>query len=308
MHVDPWVRSDKHRTSRTLVLQNTRVSGQPIFGRDPSEPVTTQQQNEGDPNPPNNQEVSSEHIHIARQMFSLEYGRPLKRGLTGNLGFSFQRIKCMNELKQSVTEDIYRWPVLYSSNEYDQLAIIAIRGTYNGPGGRGRRDEKGGSQIMTTVEQSLPFNKNWLKFTRVSGRVEKLIPKGPFDLLLLAKGGGVFGDLPPYEAFPIGGTNSVRGYQEGGVGTGRYYAEGHVEFRWPLPGIFQGVAFFDYGTDLNSGQLVVSDPAGARGKPGSGFGFGGGVRVDTPIGPVRLEYAYNDKLQTRFHLGIGSQF
>ena len=28
----------------------------------------------------------------------------------------------------------------------------------------------------------------------------------------------IFGDLPPYEAFPIGGTNSVRGYSEGGVG------------------------------------------------------------------------------------------
>ena len=34
----------------------------------------------------------------------------------------------------------------------------------------------------------------------------------------------IVGDLPPYEAFPIGGTNSVRGYAEGerwGVGRGR---------------------------------------------------------------------------------------
>ena len=29
------------------------------------------------------------------------------------------------------------------------------------------------------------------------------------------KGGMIVGDLPPYEAFPIGGTNSVRGYSEG---------------------------------------------------------------------------------------------
>jgi outer membrane translocation and assembly module TamA len=29
------------------------------------------------------------------------------------------------------------------------------------------------------------------------------------------KGGVIVGDLPPYEAFPIGGTNSVRGYSEG---------------------------------------------------------------------------------------------
>lgn len=34
-------------------------------------------------------------------------------------------------------------------------------------------------------------------------------------LWLSGKSGVVLGDLPPYEAFPIGGTNSVRGYPEG---------------------------------------------------------------------------------------------
>ena len=42
------------------------------------------------------------------------------------------------------------------------------------------------------------------------------------------------GDLPPYEAFPIGGTNSVRGYSEGGVGSGRNYAAGTAELHFPL--------------------------------------------------------------------------
>ena len=47
-------------------------------------------------------------------------------------------------------------------------------------------------------------------------------------------GGMIFGDLPPYEAFPIGGTNSVRGYSEGGVGSGRNYVAGTAELHWPL--------------------------------------------------------------------------
>jgi outer membrane protein insertion porin family len=38
---------------------------------------------------------------------------------------------------------------------------------------------------------------------------------------------------------------------------------------------------------------------------GSGYGYGAGVRIDTPIGPLRLEYAFNDRRQTKFHLGIG---
>ncbi len=68
----------------------------------------------------------------------------------------------------------------------------------------------------------------------------------------------------------------------------------------------QGTLFFDYGTDLDSGQSVLGDPAGARGKPGNGYGFGAGIRVDSPMGPLRLEYALNDKFVRRFHLGIGS--
>ena len=49
-------------------------------------------------------------------------------------------------------------------------------------------------------------------------------------------GGTIIGDLPPYEAFPIGGTNSVRGYSEGGVGSGRTFGVGTAELHWPLYG------------------------------------------------------------------------
>ncbi|CAH2075761.1 unnamed protein product [Thlaspi arvense] len=38
----------------------------------------------------------------------------------------------------------------------------------------------------------------------------------------------------PYEAFAIGGTNSVRGYEEGAVGSGRSYAVGSGEMAFPL--------------------------------------------------------------------------
>jgi len=51
---------------------------------------------------------------------------------------------------------------------------------------------------------------------------------------------------------------------------------------------------------------VLGDPAGARGKPGSGHGYGAGVRIDSPVGPLRLEYAWNAAGLRRFHLGIGS--
>ena len=68
----------------------------------------------------------------------------------------------------------------------------------------------------------------------------------------------------------------------------------------------QGTVFFDYGSDLDSGASIIGDPAGVRGKPGSGYGYGAGVRIDSPIGPLRLEYGLNDLGARRFHFGIGS--
>lgn len=47
-------------------------------------------------------------------------------------------------------------------------------------------------------------------------------------------GGAIFGEMPPYEAFPIGGTASVRGYGEGAVGSGKRYISGTAELHFPL--------------------------------------------------------------------------
>lgn len=42
------------------------------------------------------------------------------------------------------------------------------------------------------------------------------------------------GSFSPHEAFAIGGTNSVRGYEEGALGSGRSYVVGSGEISFPL--------------------------------------------------------------------------
>lgn len=37
----------------------------------------------------------------------------------------------------------------------------------------------------------------------------------------------------------------------------------------------------------------------------SGYGYGAGIRIDSPLGPVRLEYAWNDQRSGRFHVALG---
>jgi outer membrane protein insertion porin family len=82
-----------------------------------------------------------------------------------------------------------------------------------------------------SLEQALPLHPSWLNFNRLRLRLEQPIQMGPLTLQLRGKAGSVYGDLPPYEAFPLGGTNSVRGYAEGGVGSGRHFVEGTTELR-----------------------------------------------------------------------------
>jgi Omp85 superfamily domain len=68
-----------------------------------------------------------------------------------------------------------------------------------------------------------------------------LRPNFIFVFFCSASGGHVEGNFSPHEAFAIGGTNSVRGYEEGAVGSGRSYAvgSGELSFRMvrfaPLP-------------------------------------------------------------------------
>jgi outer membrane protein insertion porin family len=168
------------------------------------------------------------------------------------------------------------------------------------------RAPKGDTELLASMEQALPIHKDWLNFNRFSVRADKGIGIGPLKFWASAKGGAIVGDLPPYESFPLGGTNSIRGYGEGSVGSARNYIAGTAEVRFPIVSPLEGAVFGDYGTDLGSGASIPGDPAGCRQKPGKGGGVGAGIRIATPIGPLRFEYAMNDARQRRFHLGIGN--
>ena len=73
---------------------------------------------------------------------------------------------------------------------------------------------------------------------KIVGAAKSMAAPSRKSLTMLA-GGMIFGDLPPTEAFPIGGTNSVRGYAEGAVGSARHFATTHTELRCPLSGPFE---------------------------------------------------------------------
>ena len=89
----------------------------------------------------------------------------------------------------------------------------------------------------------------------------------------------------------------------------RKFILGSAELSVPLaPDQFDGYVFFDIGSDLKSGSQVLGDPALARGKPGQGYGYGAGVAMHTPVGPIRFEYAFSEKGAGRMHCGLARSF
>ena len=293
-HVDPWVGGNPHRTARSIHIQNTRSSGTAIHGRvqDPSPEESAAAAGKA---------AAVNGVAVQRLMGSVEYSRPLAQGWTGVAGVTWQRSGARDEAGQDVIVDCYGKPLTFSTTaQQDVMALGTLRLMYSGPND---------AVLVLSAEQAAPLRNDWLSMTRLQARAESSFPLvGPLRLALAAKGGLIEGDLPPYEAFPIGGTNSVRGYDEGAVGSGRRYAVGSAELQMPLYGAIGGVLFCDAGSDLDTGHTVLGDPAGTRGKPGTGLGLGAGLRVDSPLGPWRLEYALNDRGARRFHLGMGKSF
>ncbi|MBJ7364347.1 MAG: BamA/TamA family outer membrane protein, partial [Synechococcus sp. SupBloom_Metag_053] len=129
------------------------------------------------------------------------------------------------------------------------------------------------------------------------------------SIALQLTGGNVTGSLPPYEAFCLGGSNSVRGYYDCDLGVGRSYIEGTIEYRFPIFKIISGEFFIDAGSTLGSQNQVPGNPGGLLLKTGQGFSIGTGVIVTTPVGPLRLEVASQDLTGNwRFNVGVGFKF
>jgi outer membrane protein insertion porin family len=123
------------------------------------------------------------------------------------------------------------------------------------------------------------------------------------------KAGTIVGELPPYEAFCMGGTSSVRGWGSCDLSVSRSFVEGTAEYRFPIWKMISGSLFVDAGSDLGSQKEVPGKPGKLLQKSGSGFSLGGGVGIKTPVGPLRLDFASKDLSgDWRYTLGVGWKF
>ncbi|MEB3233022.1 MAG: BamA/TamA family outer membrane protein, partial [Leptolyngbyaceae bacterium] len=174
-----------------------------------------------------------------------------------------------------------------------------------------------GSVLTLSTEQSIPVGNGSIVMNRLQANYAEYVPVNLFNtgrvqnpevVAFNVQAGTVLGDLPPYEAFDLGGGNSVRGYGPGDVGSGRRFFLATAEYRFPVAGPLGAVLFTDFASDLGSASEVPGDPAGARDKPGTGLGYGAGLRIGSPLGLIRADFGFNNQGDNQFFFGFGQRF
>jgi outer membrane protein insertion porin family len=314
---DPWIAGDPYRTSYTTnIFRRSSISL--IFeGKDRT--IDT-----FDPNNITNQD-KQDRPRIVRSGGGISFTRPLSRNpyerseWLASAGLQYQRVSARDadgDLRKqgaifnnngNIISPLV--PLTQSSSGEDDLLLLQLGAQ------RDRRNNAlqptSGNYLRFGVDQSVPIGQGNIFLTRVRGNYSQYVPvkflsfgKGPQTLAFNIQGGTVLGDLPPYEAFTLGGSNSVRGYDEGRLASGRSYVQASVEYRFPVFSVVSGALFLDYGSDLGTSTRAAE----VLNKNGSGYGYGLGVRVQSPLGPIRIDYGLSDDGDSRINFGIGERF
>lgn len=227
-------------------------------------------------------------------------------------GLNYTRTSIRDRNGNIISTDSFGNPVSFSGTGVDDLLAVTAGVS------RDQRDNPinptQGSLLSLSTQQSIPVGNGNILMNRLQANYSQYTPVKLFDtkdpqvLAFNVQGGTTIGDLPPYMAYNLGGINSVRGYGTGDLASGRSYVLASAEYRVPVFNPVGAVLFADFGSDLGTGSSVLGEPGVVRGKPGTGFGYGAGLRVNSPVGVIRADYAFTDKGDSRLQFGLGQRF
>lgn len=135
------------------------------------------------------------------------------------------------------------------------------------------------------------FTADWRYYYRAGGECVWALNLGA---------GWADGDMPLSQRFSMGGSDTLRGYEDDQF-RGNSMLKGTLEYRFPIIKKVQGVLFTDNGyawdkrfeDDFDLGLIKNS--------------FGAGLRINSPLGPVKLDYGWGDD-GGMFHFSFGGQF
>ncbi len=171
-------------------------------------------------------------------------------------------------------------------------------------------DPNRGNYRRVTLEIAGSFLGGNVDYRKITGEYRYFYPLSSKEVVAARVVAGTsFGDLPLFEAFSVGGANSLRGYEED-----RYRGEDflllNVEYRRRITDKFTVVGFMDVG-DAYGGTFKTVVPGFDIAAEDQDFnahvGVGVGVRFKTPIGPLRLDVGFGEE-GSRAHFSFGHTF
>ncbi|WP_299447115.1 BamA/TamA family outer membrane protein [uncultured Phascolarctobacterium sp.] len=108
------------------------------------------------------------------------------------------------------------------------------------------------------------------------------------------------GDMPLSQRFTMGGSDTLRGYEDDQF-RGNSMVKATLEYRFPIVKKVQGVLFTDNGYAWDKRHEDEFDMGLIKNS------FGVGLRINSPLGPVKLDYGYGED-GGKFHFSFGGQF
>jgi len=223
------------------------------------------------------------------------------------------------------------------TNDARDSSVDPFRGAYNSYaveiGNADFKVERRNPESTLFAKYSVDLRRYFSK----GGPRKELGEKRP-RLAMRLMAGSFTGDLPFFEQYFMGGAETLRGFKEDRF-WGRHMLLASTEYRFPLAQSLTGVLFVDYGDAWGAPETfrkkTVDVPVtGADGNPvedrvgnpittpkvvdlvenfpqhenfSPNFGYGIGIRVATPFGPLRLDYGFS-KEGSRAHFSIAHAF
>ena len=338
---DPWIKGDKHRTAFRTNVFLSRDYPQEFRSEGKGKLYAV-----NDQTPTNADTFSS--IVLEKTGGGFSFSRPLNGGDPFKTskwrvlaGMNFKEVKMMDS-SGNTRRFGDRTPTTTRENISDIICIGFTPSDGSCPGENilvsfiastsrnnlnnsinptsGNKLSFGTEQFVSVAGKSPTFNRmrtsysyfipnKWINLTKGCRSSEAGSEDCPQTIGFQIKAGTIVGELPPYEAFCMGGSSSVRGWGSCDLGVSKSFVEGTVEHRFPIWRMISGALFVDAGSDLGSQNDVPGKPGKLLNKSGSGYSLGGGVGVKTPIGPLRLDVASKDLSgDWRYTLGVGWKF
>jgi len=336
---DPWIKGDKHKTSFRTNIFLSRDYPQEFKSEDNGRIYAVD-----DTNTSTSDSFSS--IVLEKTGGGFSFSRPLNGGDTFKAakwrvlaGMNFKKVKMidgsgnkkpygdMTPTSGNINDIIC---IGFTPNEGtcpEENTLVSVIASTSRNNLNNSANPTSGNKFTFGTEQFVSMGENSPTFNRMRASYSFFIPTKLINLTKACrssnaasedcpqaigfqfKTGTILGELPPYEAFCMGGTSSVRGWGSCDLGVSKSFVESTVEYRFPVWRMISGALFVDAGSDLGSQKDVPGKPGKLLQKSGSGFSLGGGVGVKTPIGPLRFDVASKDLSgEWRYTLGVGWKF